>query len=183
MELDVFFRSIPDSRRIQGRRYSLHSFLWMVFLSVCSGHSSSRTIAKFMKSHKKFFIKEFDLKHGVPSHVSVHTILKLTNKEEIKTSFNQYCSNQDLSKYDWLSGDGQILKSTLSDASTPQQDLISVVSLLVQKTGMVYLMEEYRSTKDSEIEVIQCMLSDLKDKGLIITLDAIHGQKKRLPKL
>lgn len=132
-----------------------------------------------MKANGKFFIAEFGLKHGLPSHVTVNQILKVTDKESLKDAFNQWLSSQDLSKYDWLSGDGQSLRSTVSSAQEQGQDLIAMVSWFVQKTGTVYLMEDYRSKKDDEAEVIRQMLSVLKDKGLIITLDALHCQKKR----
>lgn len=178
MELNELFLSIEDGRRKRGQRYPLHSFLWMLFLSICSGHNTSRTISKFMKAHSAFFIEEFNLKHGLPSHVTVNHILNVTDKEGIKNAFNQWFSSRDLSRYDWISGDGQSLCSTVVSAQGPAQDLISVVSWFAQKTGTVFLMEDYRSKKGDEGEVIRQMLSILKDKGLIITLDALHAQKK-----
>jgi hypothetical protein len=178
MSLAELFNSIPDSRRKDGIRYPLPSFLWMLFLSICSGYTSSRQIKSFMRAHAAFFIAEFGLKHGLPSHVTINAILKVTDKEKVKECFNRWAAVRSLAPFDWVSGDGQCLRSTVSSPQDSSQDFVSLVSWFVQKTGTVYMMEDYRSKKDNEAEVIRYMLSNLKDKGVIFTLDALHCQKK-----
>jgi len=177
MEIDVLFSSLPDTRRGAGRRHKQSSVLWMLFLGICSGYIGYRSIAKFMQSNASYFKEAFDLKHGVPSDVTVGSILKSIDKSDFKKAFNTWCSQYELEQYDWVSGDGQVLSSTVSSLHDSSQDLISMVSLFCQKTGLVYQMQEYRSKKKNEAEVLRQTLLDLKDKGLIITLDALHCQK------
>ena len=78
-----------------------------------------------------------------------------------------------------MSGDGKSLKSTLSHGTDENQDFCAVVSFYVQKTGLTYLIADYRNKKIGEAEIVRDLLSSLKDKGLILTLDALHCSKKQ----
>ena len=80
---------------------------------------------------------------------------------------------------DWISGDGKSLKSTLNNYTEGSQDFCSIVSMYVQKTGLTYLITDFRNKKVGEAEIVRNLLPSLKDKGVIITLDALHTQKKQ----
>jgi hypothetical protein len=80
---------------------------------------------------------------------------------------------------DWVSGDGKSLKSTMSNYNSDTQDFCSLVSIYVQKTGLSYVIEDFRNKKISEGEILRTLLPSLQDKGVIITLDALHTQKKQ----
>jgi DDE_Tnp_1-associated len=179
MSLSAFMKSIPDPRRGQGQRYPLESILWIIFLGTSCGYVGYRSIAKFGKSNGAYFESIFGLKHGLPSHVTIRQVLSDIDKEALKKSFQTWCSSQELSQLDWLSGDGKSLKSTLQDYYEGSQDFCSIVSLYVQKTGLTYAITDYRNKKVSEPQMLRELLPALQDKGVIITLDAIHTQKKQ----
>ena len=179
MNLDEVFGSIKDPRRGQGLRISLPPMLWMSFLGICCGYTGYREIATFAESNAQFFTEAFGLKHGVPSHVTFWQVLTSLKKTEVEAKFNEWLQQQDLSVYDWLSGDGKSLKSTLRHGTDENQDFCAVVSFYVQKTGLTYLIADYRNKKIGEAEIVRDLLSSLKDKGLILTLDALHCSKKQ----
>lgn len=122
MSLSELFKSFPDFRRGQGQRYPLEDVLWMIFLGVCSGYSGYRPVGKFAKANTAFFTEALDLKHGIPSHVTFREILMNLDKQGVKERFAEWSSSQELSPYDWVSGDGKSLKSTLSDYDARTQD-------------------------------------------------------------
>jgi DDE_Tnp_1-associated len=177
MSIDELFKSIPDFRRGQGQRYELSSALWMIFLGIASGYSGYREIATFSLANSSYFISYFGLKHGVPSHVTFWQILTHLNKDEVIAKFNEWAKSQDLKAYDWLSGDGKSLKSTVTNSQNSQQNFSAVVSLFCQKSGLSYLIADYQNKKIAEAEVLRSLLPSLKDKGIVLTLDAIHTQK------
>ena len=179
MSLSEMFKSIPDFRRGQGLRYPLEDVLWMIFLGVSSGYAGYRPLATYAEANATFFTEIFGLKHGVPSHVTFREILTNLEKKAVKKSFADWCSIQDLSAYDWVSGDGKSLKSTLSNYDSDSQDFCSIVSIYVQKTGLCYIIEDFRNKKSGEAEILRTLLPSLKDKGVILTLDALHTQKKQ----
>jgi DDE_Tnp_1-associated len=177
MTLNELFKSLPDARRGQGQRFALPDVLWMIFLGISCGYVGYRALSKFAKANQAYFTEIFSLKHGVPSHVTIRQILTDLDKEMVKQQFIEWCKQQDLSPLDWVSGDGKSLKSTLSNSTESSQDFCAIVSFYVQKTGLTYSITDFRNKKTSETEIVRNLLPSLKDKGVIITLDALHAQK------
>lgn len=67
----------------------------------------------------------------------------------------------------------------MSDFTERYQDFCSIVSLYVQKTGLTYCIADFRNKKISEAEIVRSLLHSLQDKGVILTLDALHTQKEQ----
>jgi len=178
MELAQFFRQVQDSRRREGLRYPLEAMLWMVFLSIASGYQGYRKIHKFSKSNADFFIDYFGLKHGIPSHVSFRSLLMELDKKALASAFASTFGAQ-VDAGDWVAGDGQALRSTVTNAVTSAQSFSSVVSLYCQRTGLTLAVRDYQSSKSHEGFVLRELLDHLRDRGVIVTLDALHCQKKR----
>ena len=183
MEFNDFISNMKDSRRIQGQRYSFESMMWMVFLSVACGYESSRKMATFCISYQHVFIKHFGLQHGTPSYGTFHSFLSYLDSLSFAHSFNTTMSSySDLEQGDWIAADGQTLCSTVSSCHTSEQNYVSVVSVFCQKTGLSILLKDYMNKDKQESEakiVLELVLTNLKDKGLMVTLDALHCQKKR----
>ena len=56
-----------------------------------------------------------------------------------------------------------------------------LVSAFCQQTGLVQQVKRLENGKSSEIASVQELIGQLAGKGLLLTLDALHCQKKRLP--
>jgi len=82
-----------------------------------------------------------------------------------------------------ISLDGKALRSTISNYSKSTQKFQAIVSVFSQKSGLVYALEQYNNGKESEINVVRFLISQLKNRGLVIHLDALHAQKKQLTAL
>lgn len=180
MDLATFFNQVPDPRRAEGKRYPLPAFLWMTFLAVASGHSGYRAMGKFARSNAAFFSQYFGLRHAVPSHVSFRSLLQSLDKAALYQAFNQYFV-AGLGAGDWVAGDGQSLRSTVADAPGAGQAFVSVVSLYCQRTGLTAAVQDYTDKKTGELAVLRALLPLLQDRGVVFTLDALHGQKKQRP--
>lgn len=179
MNLSGFFVNLADPRRKQGQRYPFESFLWMVFLSVASGHTSSRKIATFCKANNSFFIDYFNLQHGVPSHVSVFKLLRDLDNSSFASQFNTFMLSEfPLLSDDWIAGDGQTLRSTVVNASSSEQNCCSIVSVFCQRTGLTVALTHYLNKKEGEQANLRVLLDNLRNKGIVLTLDALHCQKK-----
>jgi hypothetical protein len=182
MEFSKFISKTKDSRRFQGQRYSFEAMMWMVFLSIACGYESCRKMATFCKAYESLFTRYFGLKHGIPSHVTLHTFLSNLNSSEFANAFNEtMLSYSELKQGDWISGDGQTLCSTVTSCHTSEQDYVSVVSLFCQKTGLSLLLQDYMNKNKSASEgevALELILNNLKNKGLMFTFDALHCKKK-----
>ena len=78
-----------------------------------------------------------------------------------------------------MAGDGQSLRSTGQGAQQVGQSFVSVGSLYCQRTGLALAMQDYTDKKTGEMSVLRDLLAGLQDRGVVLTLDALHAQKKR----
>ena len=179
MNLDSFFDSLTDSRRFQGQRYPLSAVLWMFFLGKACGYHSSRRLAAFIEGASSFFIPYFGLLHGVPCHVTLCRILTSLDTAEMCANFNLFVgSSVDLLPSDWVSGDGKALRSTVVSGTTSEQNFGSMVSLFCDRLGLTCALQDYQNKKVCEIDILRDLLPQIRGKGLMVTLDALHCQKK-----
>jgi hypothetical protein len=183
MELLTALSSVEDPRRAQGRRVSLEQLLIMSILSYLCGHTGYRAMSRFSKAHASTLAPLLALKHPVPSHVTFFEVLSRIDQQQVIDAFNKWTlSFTALEPYSWVSADGKALGSTVADVHGEQQDFQAVVSFFAQQTGLVHSLEQYRNKQKArgEGELVRFLLSQLESMGAIISLDALHTQKKQL---
>lgn len=184
MSLYEHFSTIADFRRPQGQRIALPALLTMISLAYICGHTSKRKITAFAKANEEVLRDLLGLKHKVPSHVTMWTCLGGVPETDMIESFNQWSrSVGPILAGQWVSGDGKSLASTVSNMHDEHQSFTAIVSMFCQQTGLTQVVNAYRNKKRSEIHVLQGLLEYFKQAGVIIFLDALHCQKKRLPTL
>jgi len=183
MTLSACLQEVTDPRRAQGLRISLSQLFSIIVISNLCGHLGGRAIARFAKVQENNLTQQLSLKHPVPSHVTISDFINRVNQQEMIDAFNKWTSSYvPLSKGDLVSGDGKVLRSTVSNANRKSHDFQAIVSLFCQDSGLVYAIGEYQRQKDNEIDVVRFLLEQLKDMGLNLYLDALHCQKKQQSK-
>lgn len=175
--LTHFLSQIPDHRRKQGQRISLPSFLSMVILGNMSGYTSLQSLARFFKNNENFFTDKFSLYHGVPGYTRIRTLLLEIEFEHLTDAFFKW-SSQFIEKGDWIHMDGKGLSSTITNYNDSYQNFHYIVCSFCNRTGISLSAATFESKKQSEIKTVQEMIELFADKGVIITLDALHCQKK-----
>jgi hypothetical protein len=179
MDLVKFFDQLPDLRRAQGTRHPLVPVLLMVVMAILSEKTGFRGFTRFMKANKKELIALFNLKHGVPSHVTLTTIFASLPIKSLTENFILWAGQYvDITDNEFVSGDGKTMRSTVTDPNNSEQSFVSVVSLFGQKTGISYAMIPFQNGKAYEGDYIKKLIDLCQLKGLIIDLDALHCQKK-----
>ncbi len=76
-----------------------------------------------------------------------------------------------------IAGDGKSLRNTVSNHDNQQQSFINIVSPFSQQQGTMVATAIMDNKKESEIGVIQQLISQLKLENHIFPLDALHYQK------
>lgn len=180
MNLTELFSEIRDFRRAEGRRYPLAPMLIVIVMSIICGRICYREIAGFAKGHKEEFQKYFGLKHSeMPSHVTFREIIQKTDFDEICQIFEKWTKNYvSIEKGDWLSIDGKCIRSTVSDYSKSYQDFVSLVSIFAQKQGQTVRTAKLSNKKSSEIPTVEELVQLLDLEGAVLSMDALHCQKK-----
>jgi hypothetical protein len=175
-------QTIPDWRR--GNRevdYPLWLMLLMTLLGVMSGYTSLRGLADFMKRHGQEAATIFGLKKAkLASYSTLRRMVHRVDVAQVSTIFRHWAKQAfSVPAGAGVAIDGKALASTVQNSSTAEQDFVSVVSACVQSCGIVIDQVSFHNGVTSEITSVRELLKQLDVKGVWLTLDALHAQKKR----
>lgn len=181
MSLPEAFSAIPDPRRSQGLRTSLEQLLTMAVLSYMAGCTGFRGIKRFCNANKELLTEELSLKHSIPSHVTFSTVLAKLESSSLIAAFHAWSAGLGLAVGEWVSADGKVLGSTVSDCHGNAQDFEATVSLFCQQSGLTQRIGNYKNKSKAcgEQEVARLLINELKGMGVVLCLDALHTQKKQ----
>lgn len=179
MSLQECYNQVLDPRKSSGLRTPLTELLCMITMGYLSGHTGYRGIGTFMRVNKEELMELFNLKHPPIGKTQLRTVLQQLDFTSINRAFYQWMTSfVNIEQGEWLSGDGKALGSTVKDAHGNAQEYELMVRLFSQKLGIVTHSATTKS-KATELKAMQKLLETLELKGVIITLDALHCQKKR----
>ena len=88
---------------------------------------------------------------------------------------SHYTHNQ---QSQWVALDGKSLKNTVSDCYGKQQNFVMMVSAFSHDRGEILGIEVMENKKQSEIVAVQDLIQLLDLSGVVLTMDALHCQKK-----
>lgn len=177
--LSFYLSSVKDHRRKQGQRISLPVFLTMVILGNMSGFTSLKSLARFFKNNEDYFSQKFGLMHGVPGYTRIRTLLEELDFESLNESFTNWSVQFVKAEGEWVSIDGKGLSSTATNYFDKYQNFHSMVSAFCREKEINITSTKFESKKKSEIAAAQRLIEQLELKNIILTLDALHCQKKR----
>ena len=172
--------TIPDPRRAEGKLYELPHVLLFSILAIVTGADSYRGIRTFIKTHRKRLNKGFAIGwKRAPAHTAIRYILQGLNPADVEKVFREHAA--DLNGCEAPAGtrmvalDGKALKGSFdafNDAKARQ-----ILSAFAVDTALVLAHIEI-DEKSNEIPAVQKLLEELDVAGHIVTLDAMHCQKK-----
>ena len=180
-QLNDFFDSLTDPRRGQGQRHKFHHVLMIVIMAIISGHQGLRGFARFAQANEKELTKELGLKHGVPCYFTFRTILMGLDNQVYADKFIKWVKgNTDESTDDFIALDGKSIASTTKGGQTQLQNFVAIVSAFGHRSGLVYGMKSFENGKSGEAAALRDLVAILDVKGKVLTMDALHTQKKHL---
>jgi len=168
-------REVPDFRRAQGRRYPLAETLCMIVMSIMSGYCAYREIGRFIRHNRQELACCLGLGlKQLPSHVTVRQLLINLDFKALADAFRRWAGAQGQASGRRLSIDGKSLRSTVSEHDNGQQNFVVLVSAFCQQTGLIEEVERFENGKQSEISSVRDLLGRMQQRGLLLTLDALH---------
>lgn len=176
------FRSVPDPRRAQGRRYELPYILLYAVLAVLAGAISYRRIQRFMDIHRERLNAVFGTRwKRAPAHTAVRYILQGLNEQDLEPALRRHSRallpEEKEPKGLRLAIDGKVLKGSFDHFL--DQKAVQMLSALATQEQLV-LGQLTVSAKSNEIPAAQQLIQELGLTGCLFTLDALHCQKKPL---
>jgi DDE_Tnp_1-associated len=180
MTLIDALEDLSEFRRAQGTRHRLSHVIVCLLLSLLSGGASWRDHGEFVQRHKIALLKYLQPYKGrLPSYSTMRRIGIKLNFNALSDAFLTWArSRVQIEDGEWLSMDGKSMRGTVSDAKNAEQNFTAMVTLYLQKRGLVVDSRAYQNKKESEAHVVEAMLTDADLKGAGVTLDALHCRKK-----
>ena len=174
-------KTLKDHRRAAGRRFSYPAMIEMIVLAGMSGRFGINSISRFIKNNADFFIQRYNFQHGVPSQTGIYNFLKGLDFNQINQVLIQWMKQFiNLDDDVWISIDGKVMKSTVQDQHGHNQNYRVLVSAFCSDLGLVIDSDTYDNKRSTETHVAREIINQLEIKGVILTLDALHCQKKLL---
>lgn len=174
-----FLKEIPDHRDREARQYDLPHVLLFAILAILSNAKNYKDVSRFITTHFKKLKEVYGIKwRQAPSYPSVHNILVGIAHQEMEETFRKYSfliSQGPLGKH--ICFDGKTLRGSFQNLKNKKaSELFEIFSTFDKIVlGHVPVKE-----KDHEIPVLQELLASLPLAGSVVTVDALHCQKKRL---
>jgi hypothetical protein len=181
-----YLGTVHDPRRAEGKLYQLPHVLLFSILAIVTGANSYRGIRTFIKAHLKRLNKAFKIGwKRPPAHTAIRYILQGLNPADVERVFREHAA--DLNSSEAATGkrilafDGKAL--TLRQALRGSFDAFNdakarqILSAFAVDTALVLAHIEI-DEKSNEIPAVQKLLEELDVAGHIVTLDAMHCQKK-----
>lgn len=174
-------KTVPDFRSARGRRYPLWVVLLLLILGImsqCQGYSALET---FASRHKGALLQALALSGTrLPSDSTFRLIVQRLDYDKLLRVFNEWAQQYvAVEPGSGWSIDGKSIAGTLIDHKGSTQNFVSVVSLYCQQQGTVLQMSAFENKQESELRVVQQLLGALHLHDGVISLDALHAQKKR----
>ncbi len=174
---------VPDPRRAEGKLYKLPHVLLFSILAVITGSNSYRGIVTFIDTYRLQLNEVFGINwRRAPAHTAVRYILKGLDPQAVEAVFRRHAAqlNDDDAATPvarCVALDGKTLRGSFDHFN--DRNAAQVLSALATDTALVLAHIDI-DEKSNEIPAAQKLLSELNLKNRLVTLDALHCQKKHL---
>lgn len=176
---------IKDKRRKQGTRHRLSDILQIVIIGTMSGYYGYRSMEDFCDRYESELMEAMgNPRHGLASYSSIRRVIMELDFNIVAQKFYKWIrSKVRIQKREWMQIDGKGINGTICNYDSKYQNFTSLVSLFMDRTGIVLTVQQMNNKDQSEIISVRELIAALELKNIVLSMDAIHCQKKRLSKL
>lgn len=172
---------VPDPRRAEGKLYKLPYVLLFSILAIVTGCNSYRGIVTFIDVHRRRLNAIFALNwRRAPAHTAVRYILQGLEPTEVEKVFRHHAALLQAARAmpgrTSIALDGKTLRGSFDNFH--DRAAAQVLSALATDTALLLAHVDI-ADKSNEIPAVQGLLAELGIAHHLVTLDALHCQKKR----
>lgn len=172
-------KNIDDPRSYHGKEYQLWQILFVTILSILSNGKTYQDIRTFLEVHYEKLNAIFKFKwRQLPDPSAIRKIIVRVSPDEIERAFRSQVPQNENSERRHICFDGKSLNGSFSH--TRDQRAARVFSAFCVNNQIILAHIPLPEDKDHEIQAFQEFILSLDLKGVVITADAVHCQKKPL---
>jgi len=171
---------VPDHRRAEGKVYQLAYVLLFSILAIVSGGNSYRSIVTFIEMHRHRLNEVFGLTwQRAPAHTAIRYILQGLDSNAVEAAFRGHAKLLQAAHTKPGGGSLAIDGKTLRGSFDAFRDRAAahLLGMFATDTALVLAHSEV-DEKSNEIPAAQALLAELGLAGHLLTLDALHCQRK-----
>jgi len=161
--------------------FDLANLLFITVLAIMSGADSYRKIASFFEAHFEALKKRLNLTwKKPPAYCTIRFIIQGVDPTALEFALRTHANTLkelDPATYQLVSLDGKTVKGSFDHFK--DQKAIQVFSAFLTTQQIILGHEMIPDKKTNEIPVAQHLIKELGLEGCLLTLDALHCQKKR----
>jgi hypothetical protein len=177
-----YLADIADPRHAKGIRHPQLSTLTIMVRAMLCGTTSLKGIARFARTHVEVLAQYIPLpRNKPPSFSTVQRLSHHVDCEQVCEQFNRWMDQYPDSET--MAIDGKSITSTVTETAEGKQTFTSLVSFFGQRSHLIRQVGQLENDKRSEIDWVQELIGRLRIERSVFTLDALHCQKKRWPRL
>jgi hypothetical protein len=176
--LGGMFSDLVDERK-SNRSYELEALLCGLLLAILSGATSLRKMEMFIQERLGQLNALFGTawKKG-PTWVGIRRFLLKLDMAQVEEAVRRHAAKQrrESPGLKWIAMDGKALRGSASRVQDRRaRQLVAAFS----QQDLIVLGHMEVDDKSNEIPAVQSLIASLEMDGGILTLDALHCQKKR----
>jgi len=167
--------SVPDPRA-DNTRHDLVEILAIAFVAVLCGATSCSEMAEFGRTKLRFLKRFLKLKHGIASHDTFSTVLRMIDPKALDAAFGSLTATllKALANGGVIAIDGKSLKGAYDkgEAYMPRM-MVTAYAADLRLT-----LASLEAKGGSEVEAALSLIGLIDLKGHIVTTDALHCHRR-----
>lgn len=180
MNLIEHLSVVKDTRLSINQKHDLIDIILLVVSAITAGCEGWQDIETYGEHKLEWLRKYRPFTHGIPRRHTIARILRSVVAESLLEALTLWINEQRKSqRKPVIAFDGKVLRG--SYRSNPKTAL-QLVTAYDTERGLV-LSQKPTESKNGEINVVRQMLDIINVNGSVITIDALHCQRKTLEKI
>jgi len=169
------FERVPDPRA-ENRRHDLVEILMIAFLAVLCGATSCVEMASFGHIKVRFLKKFLKLEHGIPSHDTFSSVLRVLDPKAVDAAFGWLCETlaRKLANGGIIAIDGKSLKRAYDKGEAHMPRMM----VTAYATNLRLTLASLEAEGGNEVEAALALIGLIDLKGMIVTADALHCHRR-----
>jgi len=173
------FQNLPDYRQVKITKNNPGEILLLSLMAILSGAEGFADIAEWMRVRKKQIEKFLGRHFSVPAYTTIRNTFLRIDMHEVNKLQREWIEQIEDTHGELLTivaADGKTMRGSANRAFNEKAR--HIVSLFLPQ-GKLTLAQTQVEEKSNEIPALIELLDALNLEGCIITMDAMHTQKKR----
>ena len=173
------FRSLPDYRQIKITKHHPGEILLLSLMAILSGADGFKDMALWMRARKKQIEKFLGRHFAVPAYTTIRNVFLHSDTEaleKLQRRWSHQGVRQGGETVTIVAADGKTMRGSRSLNEKARH----IVSLFLPEDKLTLAQVEVEE-KSNEIPALLELLEALDLKNCVITVDAMHTQKKNTP--